>query len=260
MSLAALISAALIIVGLSITEVEMITVTDTGFALTFKTSAPARPAITYGTDPKALEFTGQAGRDAGKYHHLAAAGLSPGTWYYYRISNQNAVWPRPPLPPKSVTTLTPPTGKQLFSFAVMNDVHAMEDIAGLIVLPFDWLPPLTPGFTWRNPADNYWEFTLRAAVEGINKTGAELCVINGDLTSWFTKEEFEAVKSHLDMLRMPYYVTRGNHDRVEDYPEDYFLATFGLDSSWYSVDHKGFHFIFLNDNRLKDGWMAIPEE
>jgi 3',5'-cyclic AMP phosphodiesterase CpdA len=259
MSLTVALGAALLAAMLPVGEVETVTITDTGFTVTFVTKAPASPEIRYGESPGRQDKTTESTGPPTRYHCLRVEGLRPGTKYYYRIISGKSQWPPSPLPPESVTTLTPPPGEYLFSFAVINDVHAMEDIAGLMVPPVSWLPPFTPGFTWRYPVVNYWEFTLRDAVSEINKTDAGLCVINGDLTSWFTEEEFQKVKSYLDRLDMPYYVTRGNHDRVEDYPEDYFLKTFGLESSWYSVDHKGFHFVFLDDNRLADGWMDIPD-
>lgn len=259
MSIAVFISAAFMAVALSFHEVELVTVSDNNFTLTWTTDREAATGVRYGTDPKKLDGHALRAEPVGRFHQVTVDGLSPGTTYYYRIEGGSSLWPKPPLPPKSVATLVPPSGSPLFSFAVMNDLHAMEDIAGVIIVPPNWTVPLTPGFTWRNPVDNYWEFTLRAAVEGINSSDAELCIVNGDLTSWYTRQEFEAVKSYLDKLSMPYYVTRGNHDRVGGYSEDYFKAVFGLESSWYGVDHRGFHFVVLDDNRPEDGWHGFPD-
>ncbi|HUT53992.1 MAG TPA: metallophosphoesterase family protein [bacterium] len=255
-----LLSAFLVTAAPSLSEVNPVTVTDTGFALTWTTAWPVAGAVSYGTDPRSLAMTASATGPRTRFHYLSVTGLAPGVTYYYRIRMGDEQWPRPYLPPRSVTTLCPPPGRELFTFAVMNDLHAGEDIAGVFFLPVPGIPPLTPGFTWKNPVDNYWSFTLRSSISAINRAQADLCVINGDLTSWFTPDEFRIAKSYLDRLDMPYYVTRGNHDRVGDYPADYFLETFGLESSWYSVDHKGFHFIFLDDNRLADGWMEVPEQ
>jgi Icc protein len=187
-------------------------------------------------------------------------GLEPGTRYFYRVESDSRKGRGRKLSPGEITTLTPPPGKHLFDFVVMNDLHVMEDIAGLIVLPVGWLPPLTRGFTWPYPVRDYWQFTLDEAISEVNKTDAELVIVNGDLTSWFTEHEFNLTKKMLDMLRMPYYVLRGNHDRVGDQPEDYFLKVFDLERSWYSFDHGGFHFVCLDDNRLEDGWHGFPEE
>jgi len=254
------LSVLLIVSVVSIKNAEMVTVTDTGFTVSWTTSEPAKAEILYGEDPGRLNGSVVSDTEPATNHLISVSGLRPGTRYYYRIKSGKKERPPRPMPPARIKTLEPPDGERLFSFAVMNDIHAMEDIAGVIVLPSKWMPPISPGFTWRHPVDNYWEFTLRDAVEEVNKTDASFTVINGDLTSWYTRPEFEAVKSHLERLEMPYYVTRGNHDRIGDNPEDYFLATFGLESSWYSVDHKGFHFIMLDDNRVEDGWHGFPEE
>jgi 3',5'-cyclic AMP phosphodiesterase CpdA len=101
---------------------------------------------------------------------------------------------------------------------------------------------------------------LRAVIADINASEAAFTVVNGDLTSWFTREEFEMVRERLDHLDAPYHVTRGNHDRVEDAPEDYFKAVFELQSSWRSFDHQGYHFVLLDDNRLDNGLHGFPPE
>lgn len=248
----------LLTTGFSARELELVTVTDASFTLTWTTDQAGVGTVVYGTDGKALANQ-VSERRATRFHDLTVTGLAPQTAYYFRVAQDGALSPPKFMGPRTVTTLDPPPGRFLFSFAVMNDVHAMEDIDGLMVLPVSFIPPLTPGYTWRFPVDNYWEFTLRAAVDAVNFSGAELCIVNGDLTSWFSEEEFGAVKKYLDRLRLPYYVTRGNHDRVGDYPEDYFKKTFGLDSTWYSFEHRGFHFTIMDDTRLKDGFTEVPE-
>lgn len=243
----------------SVSEAELITVTDTSFTLTWTTTQAEPGAVRFGTEPHAL--SAEASESAPRrFHYVTVTGLPPGRTVFYRIKSAKEFWPPVFLPPEQIRTLSPPPGRRLFTFAVMNDVHAMEDIDGLMILPLRFLPPLTPGLVWRFPVVNYWEFSLRSAVTGVNRSGAELCIVNGDLTSWFAPEEFAVVKAYLDRLRMPYYVTRGNHDRRGDYPEDYFKKTFGLESSWSSVNHRGFHFVFLDDTRPADGWCAFPEE
>lgn len=250
---------ALLTVGVGARDIELVTVTDTSFTVSWFTKKPLRSGVSYGSDPAVPD--GRAVDDQPRRcHYLTVDGLSPGTAYYYRVETRGTARPPRALPPFSVTTLPPPPGEKIMTFAVINDLHAMEDIAGVMMLPLKWAPLLTPGFTWKFPPDNYWEFTLRATVDAINQSDASLCVVNGDLTSWFSLEEFEAVRSYLDRLDCPYYVSRGNHDRVEDNPRDYFLDTFGLASSWYSFDREGFHFIILDDNRLDNGWHGFPEE
>ena len=232
---------------------ELVTVTDASFTVTWATDRECRGQVRYGTEEKNRDLVAVE-RAAVRFHYLEAAGLKPGTAYYYRTECGESRGRHRKLSPGKLTTLTPPPGKRLFTFAVVSDLHAMEDVAGLFVLPVSWLPPVTKGFNWRYPIDNYWQFINRAAVDEINQSDATLTLVLGDLTSWFTEPEFLAIKKILDELRMPYHVLRGNHDRVENYPEDYFLKVFGLEQGWYSFDHQGFHFVCLDDNRLADGW------
>lgn len=242
-----------------IKDAEIVTVTDESFVLTWASSRPCVGRISYGIDQKSLAQTAAEEFET-RFHYVEVNGLRPGTRYFYRLECGERKGHRTKLSPGRLTTLTPPAGRHLFTFALMSDLHVMEDVAGLFVLPVSWLPPLSKGFTWRYPLHNYWQFTGEAAVDQINRSDAELVIVLGDLSSWFTEPEFLAAKVILDRLQAPYYVLRGNHDRVENYPEDYFLKVFGLEKGWYSFDHQGFHFVCLDDNRLSDGWQAFPEE
>ena len=242
-----------------IRDEELVTVTDTSFTVTWTTAKSCPGAVRYGNSPKDLDQTAEE-EGATRFHYVEVKGLDPGSTYSYRAECGGRKGRHRKLSPGQLFTLTPPRGNLLFTFAVLSDPHAMEDVAGLFVLPVSWLPPLSKGFTWRYPIRNYWQFTNEAAVEEINASEAELVVVTGDLSTWFTEPEFQAMKQILDQLNMPYHVIRGNHDRVENYPEDYFLKVFGLEKGWYSFDHQGFHFVCLDDNRLSDGWQAFPEE
>jgi 3',5'-cyclic AMP phosphodiesterase CpdA len=239
---------------------ELVTVTDTSFAVTWATSEPSPGRVRYGTSAKTRDQVAEETGQPTRFHYIEVKGLQPETAYFYRCeSGKEKGHPRK-LSPGRLATLTPPAGRLLFVFAIMSDPHAGEDVAGLFVLPVSWLPPVNQGYTWRYPIHNYWQFTNEAAVADINSSAAELTVVTGDLTSWFTAPEFKAMKDILDQLQQPYSVIRGNHDRVENYPEDYFLKVFGLQQGWYSFDHQGFHFVCLDDNRLSDGYEAFPEE
>jgi 3',5'-cyclic AMP phosphodiesterase CpdA len=244
----------------SIRDEELVTVTDKSFELTWVTESETEGLVRYGKNKKDLDQAAHDSAGKTRFHFVKVTGLELGTQYFYKVESDGKKGRSRKLSPGRVTTLTPPPGKHLFDFAVMADMHVLEDIAGLIVLPVSWLPPLTKGFTWPYPVRNYWQFTAEDAIVQINETEAAFAVMNGDLTSWFTEHEFEVAKGMLDRLDVPYYVTRGNHDRVEDNPEDYFLKVFDLEKSWYSFDHEGFHFICLDDNRLSDGWHGFPEE
>lgn len=59
---------------------------------------------------------------------------------------------------------------------------------------------------------NDCEKNLKIAVEEINKSYADLVVINGDLTNEGSDEELSNVKSILDQIKLPQFVLPGNHE------------------------------------------------
>ncbi|MGY6557848.1 MAG: metallophosphoesterase family protein [Nitritalea sp.] len=106
-----------------------------------------------------------------------------------------------------------------------------------------------------------------ACVAHINalQQAPELVLMGGDMAfdgNYTPKEEFidqlQLVKGISDQLQMPYHPCIGNHDslglnprrKVEvndpDIGKGLFLDTFGLENSYYSFDHKGWHFVVLD--------------
>src|SRR5579875_2080467 len=98
--------------ALSVQDLELVTVTDTSFVLTWYTAASPEPAIPYqpdqepapvaadglvryGTDPARLDRVAmQRGADT-PYHYVEVEGLRPGTTYYYQAwSGGAAATPR----------------------------------------------------------------------------------------------------------------------------------------------------------------------
>lgn len=59
---------------------------------------------------------------------------------------------------------------------------------------------------------NDCEKNLKITVEEINKSDADLVVINGDLTNEGSDEELSNVKSILDQIKLPQFVLPGNHE------------------------------------------------
>lgn len=65
--------------------------------------------------------------------------------------------------------------------------------------------------------------------EEVDNQGLDFCVFNGDIIH--DKPEFlPEVKKYFSKLQVPYYTTRGNHDRVT---ADVWKATFGIDENHY---------------------------
>lgn len=191
------------------------------------------------------------------FHYLTVNGLQPGTTYCYQAMSGDEVGSPTLWSPGHFTTLTPPPGEHLFTFATVNDMHVGEDVAGLIVIGGI---VLTPGFTWDDPNNPYWKFTNEAAVSGINTHNVDFTVAKGDVSSDFKEEEYLEVQRILGNLNQPYYIMRGNHDRVGYNGPDYYKQVFGLNTTWYSWSHQGFHFVALDSVKLDDGQPHISEE
>jgi len=239
---------------------ELVTVTEDSFSLYWATEKPQTCVLKYGTGWSRLDQKKNESGKPSQYHFMTIAGLSPGAKYFYQLECDGSLARSTWLNPGKLKTQLLPQGRLLFSFALVTDIHIKEDVAGLITLPIKRAPALSPGFVWKYPVDDYWAFTIRNAIEQINALPIDFTIVDGDLSAWFNKDEFELAKSYLDKLQKPYYVLRGNHDRQGVHPEDWFKKVFKLDQSYYSFEHKGFRFICLDDTRLSDGWGEISND
>jgi len=232
----------------SIGSAELCTITDTMAALTWVTDEPRPTAIRYGTtgDLGAYLETGDA---PALFHYIELTGLSPGTRYHYELSTRTHPSEEDPSP-GVFTTLTPPPGAYRFSFATLNDVHVGAVDVGLIG------GGGTP-MSWPDPENPHWAFAVLSAIDEINRAGVDFAIVKGDLTTYFTLAEFEEARALLDAFEVPYYPLRGNHDRVGDNPEDYYLALFGDllpgGTSHFAFRHRGVQFICLDSSNLDDG-------
>src|SRR4030042_1721230 len=72
-----LLSVFLVTAAPSLSEVNPVTVTDTGFALTWTTAWPVAGAVSYGTDPRSLAMTASATGPLHRFHYLFVSGLAP---------------------------------------------------------------------------------------------------------------------------------------------------------------------------------------
>jgi predicted phosphodiesterase len=250
---------------------ELVTVTDSSIILTWTTDEPGNSVVLIGTTPEELnEF--HCNEPKTKWHYCEVTGLEPETTYYYRTKSGGVVGTPDEYSPGYVTTLRPPHGEFLFQFATMNDVHVGEEVAGLIIIGDQ---VLNEGFTWQDENNPYWLFMNNAAVKEINERGADFVIIKGDITSEHRKEEFEKAKEIFSLLTMPYFVLRGNHDRIDDDPENYYVNVFDLENYaplgnhytidshghfYISFDYKGIHFVGLDSADIDGGGKICDEE
>ncbi len=214
------------------------------------------------------------------YHYAEITGLEPGKRYYYRAESRGvpalpAAQPYPELPATgTVVTLVPPPGRPVFTLAIMNDLHFGEAVSGLAVSDPVQFPPGFPA----DPSDPYWRFMTAAALREARERGAEVLLVNGDLTNEAEPEFVREVKRVLDgafgPYRLGYFVTRGNHDRAHSgrsstgtpYSScrtrvggayDCFADLFFPDGrSFFSWVHRGLRIIGLDSVDITSGWTS----
>lgn len=251
---------------------ELVTVTDNSFIVTWESDSESRSIIYYGETTEKMK--GYVCEDKlVKFHYCEVKDLESGkTYYYYTMSGKVKGEPNE-FSPGVVTTLSPPSNEFIFSFASMNDLHFGEEIAGLITVGGR---KLNEGMKWPDPQNPHWSFMNRAAIQEINERGADFVIINGDITSEYKEDEFQKAKQYFSIFKMPYIPLRGNHDRVGDNPEDYFVKVFDLKNfspisgAKYNIDeygqvyisfvYKGFLFIGLDSSDLKTGWGKLSDQ
>ncbi len=250
---------------------ELVTVTDTSIIITWRTDEKGDSKVLIGTSPDNLsEYDCREERT--EYHYCEVTGLTPGTEYYYRTKSGEITGTTNEYSPGTVRTLTTPSGKFLFQFATLNDVHVGEEVAGLIIIGDK---VLNEGFTWPDENNPYWLFMNTSAVNEINERGAEFVIIKGDITSEHRKEEFEKAKEIFSLFNMPYVVLRGNHDRIDDDPENYYVTVFDIENFaplgnhyiidshghfFISFDYENFHFVGLDSADIDGGGKICNEQ
>lgn len=227
---------------LTICKEELVTLTDTSMVVTWATDEPSDTMILWDTSPELGNTAyGEATNDI--YHYMELTGLEPGTKYYYRVCSTTDDDREGIGHLRSFTTLTPPDGDYLFSFATMNDTHIGRD------------------WEWNEEAE---DLTALAAVNEINGRGVAFTIIKGDITDHGLygalagqQDEFGDAKEIFDALEAVYYPVIGNHDiwpydpSNPEYNEGpignvVFMDTFDLDSTYYSFDYEGYRFICMD--------------
>jgi 3',5'-cyclic-AMP phosphodiesterase len=118
---------------------------------------------------------------------------------------------------------------------------------------------------FNRPANPDVAGTLTAAVEQINRMERQpdLVIHTGDLSHLAKAGEFDTLEQILRGLRQKqvFYVP-GEHDMTGDQGKQY-LARFGkgaMGTGWQSFDHKGVHFVGLNNVEQLEGLGKIGRE
>jgi 3',5'-cyclic-AMP phosphodiesterase len=222
--------------ALLVTDLEVVTVTDTSVVITWFTGA-ATAQDHYGapapvpTDTELL--LGDPGNPgslrtvlhdttATAFHYAEVHGLEPGRTYAFQARSAGQVAQQSMLQfpgtggssdaPGLFTTLTPPPGRKLFTIALANDLHMGEGTSGIIT--GNW----PPSFQQDPGLPPYPEVMLEALLADLHKPdrGADVLLVAGDLTSEAEPRDVARVRQLLDgwgTLGKQYFVARGNHDR-----------------------------------------------
>ena len=142
-----------------------------------------------------------------------------------------------------------PTGNQSsFSFAFLTDIHL-------------------------NKGDNGCFEGFEKAIESAKNSGADFLMTGGDNVdidvlgndAKTAHELFGRLAKTIEKSNIPFYLTLGNHDRFWGTEKNDPLYNEGLfekyiDKSYYSFNHKGWHFIVLNTTQTCNNNYCVKEE
>lgn len=128
--------------------------------------------------------------------------------------------------------------------------------------PFTFVQISDTHIGFDKPANPDTRATAMQAVEKIRalSTKPDLILHTGDITHLSREQEFDDAKQILSSLGCPIFYVPGEHDYLDEGQGKAFLTHYGQGTQgdgWYSFDHKGVHFVALNNvANLKPGGMA----
>lgn len=205
---------------IEISNVDLVTLTDTSIIVTWATNVNSSTYIDYGFHPFLLNYHYcEMDQASVTFHYLELDELQPGITYYYRVGSGES---RSRI--RFFTTLTPPFGEYLFSFATIADKHVYSGDPDSIVLS-------------------------KLAVAEINQRDVKFVIDKGDMGYPFNRS-----KNITDGFNVPYYPVYGDNDfQDSDGNVENFMDEYGLDCTYYSFDYDGYHFVIL-DSAHRYGW------
>ena len=233
-------------------DAELITVTTRSAVATWVTADPADTTVCWGTSLTSLACHTQ--EKSTRFHYAVMRGLKPGTDYVYELLSAGALEPPLDANPGRFTTLTPPPGRHLFDFALLNDTHVGEGCAGTAFNEPLMGSSVPPCFS----APDYAARMDEAMVDEIAAKDIPLTIVNGDVTAEARPAEVAKAKEIFGRLPGTVLIGRGNHDRVhvDDAhascapDSDCFRTAFYPDRVpgriYGSTDLDGYHFVMLD--------------
>jgi len=204
--------------------------------LFWQTVEPVATSISYGQEADSLKIVKRKGKTTN--HYLRIKNLKPETTYYYKINGAEDGGL------KEFTTLAAPGGKYLFSFAVCTDIHLSNTKLDQF------------GAFYKESYDIF-----NRLVDEVKKDKVDFFVVKGDISHGTVPGDYQTFSQATSKLDCNTYVVPGNHDKEQ--------ATWGLffngfspsSSSYFSIDHKKWHFVFMDSPTIeKDNGYFGPEQ
>ncbi|WP_405489734.1 metallophosphoesterase family protein [Nocardia sp. NBC_00511] len=233
--------------SLSVTDLEVVTVTDGSAVLTWTTYGNDGSGNPVPVDTDSEVWLGPADGSGLRqvfgdstptaYHYAEIIGLDPGRAYRFEARSRGIaatpalnVATRLPNTPEALgvlTTLVPPPGRLLRTIALCNDIHFGEEISGLIAAG------LPPGLRQEAGLPPYPEVMLSALLDDMHRPdrAVDHLLLAGDLSAEATPEQVRGVHSRLagwGSAGRDWFAARGNHDRPH-LGDDYASCTPYLD-------------------------------
>jgi len=251
--------------ALTVRDPELFGVTECSLTLSFvvhDASGPvdARARVLVDGVPRA-ESTGIGGTRL-----VRVDGLAPGTRHAIAIETEGSVraandrWF-----PAEVETLPAPRGRQLASFATLNDLHFGEPRFGGVLLPDGGYGPEADGYpavTEDETEVPYWRVMNEDAVADINAAGVDFVVIKGDIADSGRREQFAAARETFDRFAVPWHAFLGNHDhygRLAGEEVDG-LALLGQPAAPRTIDVAGWRLILIDTVEPGEHHGVFPDE
>jgi hypothetical protein len=239
---------------LRICHPELFGLTESSVTLTFRVEdeagpvdAPARVLLD-GVPRAASE--GPAGT-----RHVRIEGLAAGTRHRVDIEAAGAEpAARTPFFPESFETHPAPPGREVASFATLNDLHFGEPrFGGVLTEDMEWggEHPDWPAVRENDTEVPYWRFMNEDAVAEINAADVDFTVIKGDIADRGRPEQFGSARECFAKLDRPWHAFLGNHDHyalLEGESVDGY-ALLGQPPAPRSLDVAGWRLVLLDTVR-----------
>lgn len=201
--------------SLTVRDPELFGVTETSCTLSFAVHDAAGPVdararVLVDGVPRA-ESAGVAGTRL-----VRVEGLAPGTRHAIAIAAEDGSRAAPDRYfSGEVETLAAPRGREVASFATLNDLHFGEPRFGGTLLADGSYGPAAaghPAITEDEGDVPYWRVMNEDAVADVNAAGVDLVVIKGDIADTGRSVQFATARATFAGFTAPWHAFLGNHD------------------------------------------------